>query len=188
MPDKEKARLAAEVAECRRLSRAASDALDNPRQSMILGGEVYQHLLRVDADARANLNTAVLALRAYRAYPAPGLNTSSPSLKTEPVKLASILIVEDEALIAEHLSSTLSRLGYEIAGIAESSEEALAAISEAAPQMIIMDIRIRGALDGIATAAVIRERFDIPLIYLTAHTDQETIDRAKLTGALGFLS
>jgi CheY-like chemotaxis protein len=105
-----------------------------------------------------------------------------PSLTLEPIKLATILIVEDEALIAKHLSATLSRLGYELAGIAQLSEEALAKISESNPDLILMDVRIRGEMDGIATAAEVRERLDIPLIYLTAHSDKGTIDRAKIQG------
>jgi hypothetical protein len=82
----------------------------------------------------------------------------------------------------------LVKTGYEVAGIAESSEEALAKTEELKPELILMDIRIKGAMDGIETAAKLRERYDIPVIYLTAHTDQQTIDRAKITGAFGFLT
>jgi two-component system, cell cycle sensor histidine kinase and response regulator CckA len=99
-----------------------------------------------------------------------------------------ILIVEDEGIIAGNISSRLAKAGYEVAGIAESSEEALAKIPEVNPDLVLMDIRIKGEVDGIETAVIIRERFDIPFIFLTAHTDQQTIDRAKMTGASGFLS
>jgi PAS domain S-box-containing protein len=74
-----------------------------------------------------------------------------------------------------------------VVGIAESSEDALEKTAKLLPDLILMDIRIGGAMDGIETAAAVRDRFDIPLIYLTAHTDQQTIDRAKMTGASGFL-
>jgi len=99
-----------------------------------------------------------------------------------------ILIVEDEGIIAQHISTRLEKTGYEIAGIAGSAEEALLRVAELNPALILMDIRIKGELDGIATAEKIRELFDIPVIFLTAHTDQQTIDRAKRTGAYGFLT
>jgi hypothetical protein len=108
--------------------------------------------------------------------------------QTAAATVSRILIVEDEAIIAEHIASSLLKTGYEVAGIAESSEEALAKIPGLNPDLILMDIRIKGAMDGIETTAKLRERFDIPVIYLTAHSDQETIDRAKLTGAFGFLT
>jgi PAS domain S-box-containing protein len=99
-----------------------------------------------------------------------------------------ILIVEDEGIIAAHIASLLSKTGYEVAGIAESSEEALAKIPELNPALVLMDIRIKGSMDGIETTAKLREHLDIPVVYLTAHTDQQTIDRAKVTGAFGFLA
>jgi two-component system, cell cycle sensor histidine kinase and response regulator CckA len=101
---------------------------------------------------------------------------------------ARILIVEDEGIIAGHIASLLMKTGYEVAGIVESSEEALAKIPELNPALVLMDIRIKGSMDGIETTAKLRERLDVPVVYLTAHTDQQTIDRAKLTGAFGFLS
>jgi two-component system, cell cycle sensor histidine kinase and response regulator CckA len=101
---------------------------------------------------------------------------------------ARILIVEDEGIIAAHIASLLSKTGYEVAGIVESSEEALAKIPELDPALVLMDIRIKGSMDGIETTAKLRERLDVPVVYLTAHTDQQTIDRAKMTGAFGFLA
>jgi two-component system, cell cycle sensor histidine kinase and response regulator CckA len=99
-----------------------------------------------------------------------------------------ILIVEDEGIIAAYIASQLALAGYTVAGIAQSAEEMLASVSELRPELILMDIHIKGPMDGIETAAALRDRFDIPVIYLTAHTDQETINRAKLTGASGFLA
>jgi DNA-binding NarL/FixJ family response regulator len=100
---------------------------------------------------------------------------------------SKVLIVEDEALIAESLSCSLSSLGYEVTGIADSCEQTLAEIANMKPDCILMDIRIRGEIDGIETTAKIRERLDIPVIYLTCQTDPSTIDRAKMTMASGFL-
>jgi two-component system cell cycle sensor histidine kinase/response regulator CckA len=101
---------------------------------------------------------------------------------------ARILIVEDEGIIAGHIASLLSKTGYEVAGIVESSEEALAKIPELKPALVLMDIRIKGSMDGIETTAKLSDNLDVPVVYLTAHTDQQTIDRAKITGAFGFLT
>ncbi len=101
---------------------------------------------------------------------------------------ARILIVEDEGIIAGHIAARLLKTGYSVAGIAESSEEALASVREVSPDLILMDIRIKGSMDGIQTAAKLRETSDVPIIYLTAHTDQSTVDRAKMTEAFGFLT
>ena len=101
---------------------------------------------------------------------------------------ARILIVEDEGIIACHIAQHLAAAGYDLAGIAESSEEVLAMIPQSHPDLILMDIHIKGEKDGIETAIVLRERFDLPIIYLTAHTDQAIIERARRTGAAGFLT
>ncbi len=112
-------------------------------------------------------------------------------LSTAPAMSATrtkILIVEDEGIIAAHIASQLVTAGYEVVGMAESSEQALAIVPELHPELILMDIRIKGRMDGIETVEALRERFDIPVIYLTAHTDQQTVDRAKVTRASGFLT
>jgi len=101
---------------------------------------------------------------------------------------ARILIVEDEGIIADNIASRLLQSGYRVAGIADSSEEALAQVPATHPDLVLMDIHIKGALDGIETTNQLRERFDVPVIYLTAHTDPQTIDRAKHSGGFGFLS
>jgi CheY-like chemotaxis protein len=101
---------------------------------------------------------------------------------------AKILIVEDEGIIAESLASRLSIAGYDVTGIAESASDAMEKIKERLPELILMDIHIKGSMDGIETTAALRELSDIPVIYLTAYSDQKTIDRAKATGASGFLA
>jgi two-component system cell cycle sensor histidine kinase/response regulator CckA len=101
---------------------------------------------------------------------------------------SKILIVEDEGIIADNIASRLSKSGYEVTGIAQSSEEALAIVPVSNPDLVLMDIHIKGELDGIETTKKLRERFDIPVIYLTAHTDSKTVDRAKLTEGSGFLT
>jgi PAS domain S-box-containing protein len=99
----------------------------------------------------------------------------------------SVLIVEDEAIIAENLRELLIGLEYDAYAIASSSEEAVACATERCPDVVLMDIRIKGKLDGIATAQLLGERFDVPIIYLTAHADAATVERAKKTSPHGYL-
>jgi PAS domain S-box-containing protein len=98
-----------------------------------------------------------------------------------------LLIVEDEVIIAKDLERHLQKWGYQVDGIATSGEEALQLILDLRPDLVLMDIRLGGKIDGIETAARIYELFDIPVIYLTAHADTNTLERAKLTRPLGYL-
>ncbi len=98
-----------------------------------------------------------------------------------------ILIVEDEALIALSIEGRLRNLGHEVCGIAASGEEALGQAEALKPDLVLMDIRLAGDMDGIETAALIRERLAIPVVYLTAHADEATLERAKWTDPYGFL-
>jgi len=90
-----------------------------------------------------------------------------------------ILIVEDELIIAEDIRSELEYLGYEVADIATSYNEALEMLSEHQPDVILVDIVISGDKDGIELAGTIREKEDLPLIFLTSHSDAATVERAK---------
>ena len=99
----------------------------------------------------------------------------------------SILIVEDEAIVAADLAAKLKRLGYEVAGMAASGEDAVAMAVDLRPDLILMDIRLKGAMDGIEAAELIRGKHDAPVIYLTAHSDAATLARAKLTGPFGYI-
>jgi len=99
----------------------------------------------------------------------------------------SVLIVEDEGIIAENIRELLVELGYDASGIATTAEEAVAFALERCPDVVLMDIRIKGALDGIGTAVLLKERFDVPIIYLTAHADDATVERAKKTEPFGYL-
>jgi response regulator RpfG family c-di-GMP phosphodiesterase len=99
----------------------------------------------------------------------------------------AVLIVEDEAIIAADLQDCLQRLGYEVTGLAASHEEALQKISVHLPDLVLMDIRLKGDVDGIEVAALIRERFDLPVIYVTAHFDQDLVERAKITEPYGYI-
>jgi PAS domain S-box-containing protein len=102
-------------------------------------------------------------------------------------KKHSVLIVEDERIVAKDLQQTLAGMGYDAFAIASSAEEALSRASEKCPDLVLMDIRIKGKRDGIETAALLRERFGVPVVYLTAHADEATIERAKKTEPHGYL-
>jgi two-component system cell cycle sensor histidine kinase/response regulator CckA len=106
-----------------------------------------------------------------------------PTLPRKP----SVLIVEDERIFAKDLQQTLCDMGYDPFGIASSSGEAIALVSENCPDIVLMDIRIKGPRDGIETAEILKKKFDLPVVYLTAHADEATIARAKLTEPHGYL-
>jgi two-component system, NtrC family, response regulator AtoC len=100
---------------------------------------------------------------------------------------ARIMVVEDEQITAADIEDMLTSLGYTVTAVAASGEEALRQAAEDPPDLVLMDIRLKGKCDGIETALQLRQRFDIPVIYLTAHADQETLNRAKLAEPLGYL-
>jgi signal transduction histidine kinase len=102
-------------------------------------------------------------------------------------KAINILIVEDELLIAKNLSHKLESLGYQIVGIVSSGADAIQRAGEMEPDLILMDIVIKGDIDGIETAVIINQKFDIPIIYTTAYADDETLQRAENTGSYGYL-
>ncbi|MCG5056609.1 MAG: response regulator [Limnoraphis sp. WC205] len=98
-----------------------------------------------------------------------------------------ILIVEDELLIAKGLARKLQNLGYTVVDIVSSGEKALEKVAETQPDLVLMDIVIKGEMDGIETAELLHERFNIPVIYVTAYADDSTLDRAEQTGSYGYL-
>jgi PAS domain S-box-containing protein len=101
---------------------------------------------------------------------------------------AKILIVEDERITAEDLRDILTDLGYTVTGSVSSGADAIAQAEQNPPDLALMDIRIRGDMDGTETARVLRERFNIPVVYLTAHADTSTLSRAKLAEPLGYIT
>lgn len=99
----------------------------------------------------------------------------------------TILIVEDEGVVAMDLAARLSQLGYEIIGITARGEEAVAMVRRRRPDLVLMDICLQGAMDGIEAATILRREWYLPVIYLTAHSDPATLERAKLTEPYGFI-
>lgn len=98
-----------------------------------------------------------------------------------------ILIVEDEQVVAEDLRRLVTRLGYEVVGTAANAEDALRLVEEKHPQMVLMDIRIQGPIDGIEVAEQIYTEYEIPVSYLTAYADEATLERAKSTLPFGYI-
>ena len=101
--------------------------------------------------------------------------------------MAKILIVEDEILIADNAQTMLENLGYIVVGIESTGLKAIASAKETQPDLILMDIMIKGDMDGIKTANIIKEQFAIPIIYVTAYEDTETLERAQITEPYGYL-
>ncbi len=101
---------------------------------------------------------------------------------------ARILIVEDERITAEDLRETLTDLGYEVTASVSNGADAIAQAEQNTPDLALMDVRIQGDMDGTETARVLRERFNIPVIYLTAHADSSTVTRAKDAEPLGYIT
>jgi two-component system cell cycle sensor histidine kinase/response regulator CckA len=99
----------------------------------------------------------------------------------------SILVVEDEGVVARDIQRSLIDFGYLVPTTAASASEAIQAASEHCPDLVLMDIRIEGSRDGIETAQILRERFHVPIIYLTAYADSATVARAKVTEPYGYL-
>ena len=103
-------------------------------------------------------------------------------------KLAKILIVEDEFIVAADLSARLSRMGYAIIGTVASGIEALEKVQQESPDLVLMDIVIKGDLDGIAIAEIINQEYNTPVVFLTAYTDRDTFSRAKTSKPFGYIT
>jgi PAS domain S-box-containing protein len=101
--------------------------------------------------------------------------------------VTKVLIVEDEAIIAADLRYRLERLDYEIVGTASAAGEAVVATERLKPDLVLMDIRLKGGGDGAAAAREIHRRFGLPVVYLTAYADAETVDRAMHTAPFGYV-
>jgi len=97
------------------------------------------------------------------------------------------LVVEDETLIAEELAERLRRLGFSVAATVDSADEAIRIAVQERPDLVLMDIRLKGERDGVHAAAEIRRLVNAPVIYLTAYSDQITLDRVKDTHPYGYV-
>lgn len=107
---------------------------------------------------------------------------------TEIKQASSILVVEDESIVAMDLSQQLQQMGYQVCAIADNGEDAIARANQHKPDLVLMDIVIKGPMDGVDTAKHISHRFNIPVIFLTAYTDGKTIERAARAAPYGYIS
>ncbi len=98
-----------------------------------------------------------------------------------------ILIVEDEAVVSLDISRRLEKMGYEVMGRLASGEEAIEAIQEERPDLVLMDINLQGEIDGIETAMKLYKEHNLPVIYLTAYAGDSTLERAKESKPYGYI-
>ena len=106
-------------------------------------------------------------------------------MSTEPK--VRILVVEDEIITAAALEKSLRNLGYDVVGIVSSGEQAIRRAAETVPDLILMDIRLQGAMDGISATQKIQADLELPVVYLTAHSDEETVKRIMHSKPYGCL-
>lgn len=99
-----------------------------------------------------------------------------------------ILVVEDESIIAMDIQMTLQSLGYDVPCVASTGEEAIAKVSKHKPDLILMDINLEGEMNGIEAAVIIRSRFKVPVVFLTAFADSKTLESAKKAEPLGYIT
>src|SRR5262245_3069710 len=103
------------------------------------------------------------------------------------MRKAKIMVVEDEGVVAADIQDCLKGLGYGVSRVASSADAAVQQVSEDQPDLVLMDIQLNGRGDGIDAANRIREQFDIPVVFLTAHADEATLQRAKVTAPFGYI-
>lgn len=93
---------------------------------------------------------------------------------------AKILVVEDEVITAEHIKLALKNQGYQVVGLVISGEEAISKVENTDVDLVLMDINLKGKIDGVEAAEEIRDHHSIPVIFLTAYSDEKTLKRAKI--------
>ena len=97
---------------------------------------------------------------------------------------ANVLVVEDEFIVSKDIQSSLKKLGYQVIGAAPSGEKALELLEANQPDIVLMDIMLKGEMNGIETAEIVRNQYSIPVIYLTAYADEATLSKAKVLTSL----
>lgn len=104
------------------------------------------------------------------------------------MKKAKILVVEDQNIVALNIRNKLKNLGYTVPATAATGEEAIRKAELTSADLVLMDIMLKGDMDGISAAQEIKSQLGIPILYLTAYTDEETLGRAKMTEPAGYIS
>jgi CheY-like chemotaxis protein len=103
------------------------------------------------------------------------------------LKKSRILVVEDEAIVAMVIKRRLQDLGYIVSGVASTGKDAITKVEGTFPDLVLMDIRLKGDMDGIEATKTIKDRFSLPVVYLTAHSDDVTFKKAKETDPDGYI-
>ena len=98
-----------------------------------------------------------------------------------------ILIVEDESIVAKDIQQSLKKLGYEVLGVCATGEDAISKAEQTKPSLVLMDIMLKGDMSGIEAADAIRQKLNIPIIFLTAYADSSTLSKAKVTEPYGYI-
>lgn len=101
--------------------------------------------------------------------------------------MAKIFVVEDELIVSLDIQQRIDYLGHEVAGSADNGDTAIKMVLETKPDLILMDINIKGKIDGIETSRLILQKYFVPIVYLTAYSDKATIERAKITSPYGYI-
>jgi DNA-binding LytR/AlgR family response regulator len=112
---------------------------------------------------------------------------TSEQKKERPMIPIKILIVEDELIIAEDIRMQLIKLGYQVTGIAKSYDSAMELLEEDPPELMLVDIVLKGERDGIELAQIVKKNYDLPVVFLTSHTDRHTVEKAKKVNPEGYL-
>lgn len=99
----------------------------------------------------------------------------------------NVLVVEDESIVSKDIQHSLTKLGYNVVGAASNGEKAIALAKAENPDIVLMDIMLKGDMNGIEAASVIREEYSIPVIFLTAYADEATLAKAKVTEPYGYI-
>lgn len=99
----------------------------------------------------------------------------------------NILVVEDESIVSKDIQQSLKKLGYNIIGAAATGEMALELVEKNQPDLVLMDIMLKGEMSGVDTAKIIKDEYNIPVIYLTAYADENTLEKAKITEPYGYI-
>ena len=99
-----------------------------------------------------------------------------------------VLVVEDEGLVARSIASAIEGFGFEVCGVCGSGERAVQIAGEETPDLRLMDINLKGDMDGVQAASIIKDRYDIPVVFLTAHSGPDTREKIKEAGSFGLLT
>ena len=99
----------------------------------------------------------------------------------------NVLVVEDESIVAKDIQQSLKKLGYNVLGICSTGEDAVKSAQDLSPNIVLMDIMLKGEMNGIEAAALIRKSNNIPVIFLTAYADESTLDKAKVSEPFGYI-